>query len=431
MADLRTLTKALARCFLAEAPSLDGMVARGSAVLGKRWRWLRPLAKRYLKRFDTGTRPHSREVVRFLIEDGGLFRARGKYALELQVDLRVTEPLVMRWPAPPIASAADLAAWLGIDLPELEWFADLKGLAYSHSDRPQLSHYHYRVLAKDSGSVRLIESPKLRLKAIQRRILAEIVEKVPPHPAVQGFVKGRSIHTFAAPHVGRRVVLRMDLQDFFPSIGAAWIQSFFRTMGYVEDVADLLAGLCTNAAPNRVWTAAASREIRALYRRPHLPQGAPASPALANICMYRADCRLAGLARSAGATYTRYADDIAFSGDAGFERRVDRFSTHAAVILHEEGFTVHHRKTRVMRQGVRQYLAGLVVNERLNVPRPDFDRLKAILTNCARLGPASQNRESHADFRAHLAGHVAFIESVNPGKGARLRKLLAAIVWDQ
>ncbi len=429
MADLRTLTKALARCFLAEAPSLDRMVARGSAVFGKRWRWLRPLAKRYLKCFDTRTRPHSREVVRFLIEDAGLYRARGKYALELQVNLSATEPLVMRWPSPAIASSAELAEWLRIDLAELEWFADLKGLAYKHSDRPQLGHYRYRVLAKDSGSIRLIESPKLRLKAIQRRILAEILEKIQPHPAVQGFVKGRSIRTFAAPHVGRCVVLRMDLQDFFPSIGAARIQSFFRTMGYPEEVADLLAGLCTNAAPHRLWAADASHELRELYRRPHLPQGAPTSPALANVCMYRTDCRLAGLARSAGAAYTRYADDIAFSGDKDFERRVNRFSTHVAVILHEEGFTVHHRKTRVMRQGVRQYLAGLVANQRVNVPRPDFDRLKATLTNCSRLGPASQNREGHENFRAHLEGRVAFLESVNARKGARLRRLFEGIDW--
>ena len=373
------MTKALARCFLADAPSVDGMVARSGAVLGKRWRWLRPLARRYLVRFGTRTRPHWRDVLGFLIEDAGLYRARTRYALELQVDPGAVAPPAMPWPSPAIASRVALAQWLGIDLAELEWFADLKGLAYKRADRPQLGHYHYRVLAKDSGSVRLIESPKLRLKAVQRRILAEILEKVPPHPAVQGFVKGRSIRTFAAPH--------------------------------------------------RVWTVPASRDIRDLYRRPHLPQGAPTSPALANICMYRADCRLAGLARSAGAIYTRYADDMAFSGDSDFGRRVDRFSTHAAVILHEEGFTVHHRKTRVMRQGVRQYLAGLVANERINVQRPDFDRLKAILTNCARRGPASQDRQGHQNFRAHLEGRVAFIESVNPHKGTRLRRLFEAIDW--
>ena len=84
-----------------------------------------------------------------------------------------------------------------------------------------------------------------------------------------------------------------------------------------------------------------------------------------------------------------------------------------------------------MRQGVRQYLAGLVANERINVPRPDFDRLKAILTNCARLGPASQNRQGHPNFRAHLEGRVAFVESVNPQKGVRLRRLFESIDWDR
>jgi hypothetical protein len=82
--------------------------------------------------------------------------------------------------------------------------------------------------------------------------------------------------------------------------------------------------------------------------------------------------------------------------------------------LHEEGFAVHHRKTRIMRQGVRQYLAGLVANQRLNVIRTDFDRLKATLTNCVRRGAKSQNREAHPNFRLHLEGRVRFVETINP-----------------
>jgi hypothetical protein len=147
------------------------------------------------------------------------------------------------------------------------------------------------------------------------------------------------------------------------------------------------------------------------------------------MCFYRADCRLTGLAESAGARYTRYADDLAFSGGEDFERRVKRFSWHVAAILQEEGFEVHHRKTRIMRQGVRQHLAGVVTNRRLNVWRQDFDRLKAILTNCVRHGPESQNREGHVDFRAHLTGRVAWVESINPEKGKRLRAILDRIAW--
>jgi hypothetical protein len=275
------------------------------------------------------------------------------------------------------------------------------------------------------------------MKDRQRQILMWILEKIPPHPAAHGFVKGKSVKTFVAPHVGRRVVLRMDLRDFFPTFGGVRIQNLFRTLGYPEAVADLLGGVCTNATPRNVWTEvsadldpAALNELRSLYARPHLPQGAPTSPALANLSFYRTDSRLSALAKSAGAHYTRYADDLAFSGDVEFEKCVDRFGMHIAAILLEEGFRVHHRKTRVMRQGVRQHLAGLVTNRRLNILRRDFDRLKAVLTNCVHHGAESQNRDERQEFRAHLEGRVAFVESVNPEKGKRLRKILERVQWE-
>jgi RNA-directed DNA polymerase len=214
------------------------------------------------------------------------------------------------------------------------------------------------------------------------------------------------------------------------------VAAIFRTAGYPETVADALSGLCTNAAPHALWQSsgnAAAREVvanaRAVYGRPHLPQGAPTSPALANLCAFRADCRLSGLARSAGAAYSRYADDMAFSGDRRFERCVTRFLAHVAAILEEEGFTLNHRKTRLMRQGVRQRLAGVVVNHHPNVVRADFDALKAVLTNCRRHGPDSQNREEHPAFRSHLEGRVAFVEQVSPARGLKLRKILEQIVW--
>ena len=88
---------------------------------------------------------------------------------------------------------------------------------------------------------------------MQRRILAEILERIPVHPAVHGFRRGHSIKTFVAPHVGQPVVLRMDVRDFFPSFHGPRIQAFFRTAGYPERVADLLGGICTNAVPRGVW----------------------------------------------------------------------------------------------------------------------------------------------------------------------------------
>jgi hypothetical protein len=346
-------------------------------------------------------------------------------------------PGAAQWEIPAIESPGDLSKWLGIAPDKLRWFADLKGLT-AKVGAPRLNHYHYRVLAKAHNHLRLIEAPKPELKQLQRKILAGILEKIPIHPAAHGFVRGRSIKTFVHPHAGKRVILRMDLQDFFPSLTGTRIQAMFRAFGYPESAADLLGGICTNAAPRGLWIAqqlqvdsARMREARDLYSRPHLPQGAPTSPALANLSMYRVDCRLSGLADSVGGVYTRYADDLAFSGDETFERVVDRFSTHVAAILMEEGFQVHFRKTRVMRKGVRQHLAGLIVNRHENLARRDFDVLKAMLTNCVRFGPESQNRDGLPHLRSHVEGRLAFAESINPQKAARLRRIFNRIRWEE
>jgi RNA-directed DNA polymerase len=416
------ILQALAEAILAGEHSAVAIVERCTATLGRSWPWLQDLVTSYTAAFDRRLRPRRREVLRFLRDDEELRGALERHASELSIAHRWRDPVQLvsdKWDVPRIETTGDLADWLALTPTELDWFADLKGLA-THG---KLQHYNYRVLTKTDGAVRVIESPKPRLKWIQQRMLSGILNRIPPHACAHGFVRGRSVKTFATPHVGRRVILRMDLRDFFPSIGGARVQTVFRTLGYPQTVADLLGGLATNATPRAV-----SADL--LYRRPHLPQGAPTSPALANMCFYRADCRIAGLADSAGAQYTRYADDLAFSGERDFDRRVERFSLHVAAILHEEGFAVHHRKTRIMRQGVRQHLAGVVANRRLNIPRADYDRLKATLTNCARHGAAGQNRDSLTDFRAHLEGRVSYVESLHSEKGANLRELFRRIVWE-
>ena len=339
------------------------------------------------------------------------------------------------WAVPEITTTAALARRFELGPAELDGYADLQARGL-RSPAGRLRHYDYRWVAKSNGSARLIEAPRPRLKAIQRRLLDEILAHIPPHDAAHGFRAGRSVRTFAGPHVGRRAVLKLDLRDFFPSIPAARVAAIFRTAGYPEPVARALAGLCTNAVPADAWDHpdAPARgpetwRLRRLFRSPHLPQGAPTSPALANLCAFRLDARLAGLAASAGAEYTRYADDLAFSGGPDFARSIARFSVHAHAVALEEGFAINPRKTRVMRRGVRQRVAGVVVNERLNVTRSDYDALKATLHNCLVLGPAGQDRSGHPDFRAHLAGRVAHVAMLNPERGRRLREMLARVAW--
>jgi retron-type reverse transcriptase len=257
----------------------------------------------------------------------------------------------------------------------------------------------------------VIEQPKARLKEIQRWILRELLVWIPPHDAAHGFVKRRSAHTHAARHVGRRVVVRLDLEDFFAAVTAARVYAIFRTAGYPEGVAHALTGLCTNAVPEVESVPGHFRLARRLAT-PHLPQGAPSSPALANLAAHGLDRRLAGLARELGATYSRYADDLVLSAD-------HHLRTPAAAITaiaRDEGFHVNHAKTRTMGRGSRQVVTGIVVNAHPNVARTEYDRLKAILHQGAKeVDPA------------HLLGRISWVEAVNPARGAKLRALWTAL----
>jgi hypothetical protein len=164
-------------------------------------------------------------------------------------------------------------------------------------------------------------------------------------------------------------------------------------------------------------------------RRRHLPQGAPTSPAIANLCAFGLDVRLQAAATAVSATYTRYADDLAFSGGLEFRRHANRFRFMVCRIAASEGFTVNWEKNRWMTASRRQRLAGLVVNARPRPSRAEFDRLKATLHNCVTRGPRGQDRGGHTDYRAHLRGRVAWFEQVDPPRGARLRQLFEAIPW--
>jgi hypothetical protein len=333
---------------------------------------------------------------------------------------------------PPIATPKDLADWLGLPLDQLDWLADTKRLQGKTAIRV-LHHYTYRFTAKRNGTLRLLEAPKPKLRSVQRRILHEILDLVPPHENAHGFVSGRSCLSGARVHAGEIIVITVDLRSFFATIPAGRVHAIFRSLGYPWAVARLLTGLCTTATPRSVFPLRrASIEVsqdRSLYAVPHLPQGAPTSPALANLSAWHLDQRLAGLARRLGANYTRYADDLAFSGGETFAAAAKRFLRLAKAIAEDEGFVLNSSKTRLMQRGARQQVTGIVVNDHLNVPRPAYDQLKAILNNCARFGPQDQNRLGVPDFRAHLDGRVAWVESVNPARGAKLRRIFDMIVW--
>ncbi|MDC8758923.1 reverse transcriptase family protein [Janthinobacterium fluminis] len=432
---------ALADSMLAGEATAAGLARSAAWSLGRSWPWVAPLCRALWRRAGAHFPHYSRDELAQLIVRQRSFAAAWQAGAPLPAIVRyclrrAPAPAAPAWLAPlglpGLAGSAELARWLRVTPGELAWYAD-QWRDNAAADQA-LGHYRYRWLAKRSGGLRLLEMPKLRLRAIQRQVLRGLLDRVPAHPAAHGFRRGRSCATHAALHTGQALVLRIDLQDFFPSIPAPRVQALFAKLGYPDTVAGLLARLCTHRAPGRVLAAAPAPDGltaagRAALRTPHLPQGAPTSPALANLCAYRLDLRVDALARSLGATYSRYADDLAFSGGAAFARAAGRFAQQVAAIALEEGFRVQHRKTRAMRAGTRQQLTGIVVNRHPNLPRADFDVLKATLNNCVRHGPASQNREGRADFRAWLAGRLAYLHMLNPQRGLRLRRLFEQIDW--
>ena len=349
--------------------------------------------------------------------------ARGRRGAVLDPPLFAPAPVFAGLDLPQLAAIGDLAEWLDLPVETLDWLSDERRSLARAGD--VLQHYHYAFHPKRGGALRLIEAPKMRLKRIQRRILDEILAKVPVHDSAQGFVAGRSCLGHAQRHAGEAMVLTLDLAQFFPSLGVARIHGLFRLLGYPWAVARRLTGLCSTATPSVLVRHLPEAE-RPRYALPHLPQGAPSSPALANLAAWPLDRRLAGLARAAGANYSRYADDLAFSGDV---RQLEGFERQVAIIVQEEGFALNPTKTRRMRQSKRQQVTGIVVNAHNNLGRAEFDRLKAILHNCRTLGPAGQNRDDVSDFRRHLDGRVSWVEQVNPPRGAKLRRLFDLIAF--
>jgi RNA-directed DNA polymerase len=339
------------------------------------------------------------------------------------------------WHIPAFATLGQLSDWLGLTSLELDWFADCAG-RLMREDSGRMRHYRYRWIPKPTSGARLLEMPKQRLKEIQRQLLENILDEIPPHDAAHAYCRGRSLATYLTPHAGQKMVIHFDLCDFFTSVRWPAIDALFRTAGYPEPVARLLTGLCLTTTPLDVLRASGTdfepycSSRAAALRMAHLPQGAPTSPALANLAAYRLDCRLSGLAQKMALRYTRYADDLVFSGGWPSQRSMSQFQTFVRTILESEGFSMHGNKTCVMTARNSQCVSGVILNEHPNLPRADFDQMRALLFNCVRSGPASQNRDERPHFREHLQGRIAYWTLINPQRGGKLKALFDQIHWN-
>jgi len=373
-------------------------------------------------------KPSEKNITEYLLSSERLaawFRLNASPPAIIRFNLdspKFSEQVSSRYPK--IDTPGGLADWLSITHAELDWLANF--WRYDAAAPEKLKHYRYQLLEKRDGRMRLIEKPKANLKRLQRKIHEEILSVRQTHPAAYGFCKGRSCLSHASVHVEKQYLLKFDIAECFQSIGWLKVKSVFKRMGYPDAVSTYLAALCTHSV--RLEQAAfnlfdpAQRER---YRQRHLPQGAPSSPALANAVLHQLDLRLSGLAKHLDLDYSRYADDIAMSGN---KHRDWRFleSVIGGICL-DEGVVLNYRKTRINRTHQRQRLVGIVVNRKTNIDRRYFDTLKATLTNCARHGLDSQNRDANPQFRAHLLGRIQYVKSLNEQKGLKLEKIYLEI----
>jgi RNA-directed DNA polymerase len=250
------------------------------------------------------------------------------------------------------------------------------------------SMYRWFEIPKRAGGLRRIDVPKPSLMAVQRWILREVLSKQPLHEACIGFVPGRSVKDHVLPHVQSLFALKMDLKDFFPSIQRTRVMRYFELLGYAPNMAFFLSKIVT------------------LDDR--LPQGAPTSPMIANLLASTLDHRLAALASALGLRYSRYADDLVFSGDEPLGRSHASF---VEAIARDEGFWINDKKTRWFGPDETRRFVGLAVRQgRIRVPRAF--RRKVI-------------QQIHYIDRFGLEGHIEHFELPDPIAGERLLGQLA------
>lgn len=297
------------------------------------------------------------------------------------------------------------------DLPSLASALSLTPETLHHlTHTPTASLYTSFQIPKKSGGARTLHAPIPLLRDAQSAVATALLSRFPLHDAAHGFVPGRSTVSNAAPHREARLLITLDLEDFFPSIGAKRVKKCLIALGFSPQLAHLLTRLCTASFAPEQGAA--------------LPQGAPSSPALSNLVCRRLDGRLAALARSLGYTYTRYADDLTFSTptEAGVLAQ-GRLVRQARRIIADERFRLQPSKTHIRRPSQRQEVTGLIVNsEVVHAPRELRHQLRAMLHTLERDGLLAAHfgaRHGEEALRS-IEGMLSYFKMIDEAQAAPL-----------
>lgn len=263
--------------------------------------------------------------------------------------------------------------------------------------------YKEHRIPKRNGGFRIIHEPAPELKAKQRSILNWLQARgIKPSYYAYGFIRGRSTVKHARLHVGKKIVLKLDIEDFFGNTKSSMIKVALRKEklpdGYINEIIET----CT-------------------YKN-SLPQGSPASPFLSNIVLTDMDSRLAGLAMKYKATYSRYADDMCFSSN---DPALNKMLKAIEYVVNQCGYKLNSRKTKVLRRNSRQIITGVVVNEKANIPRSLLRTTRARLHNLKM--SIFKKLAFDEEELEKLRGMVSYFSVIRADIGIRFKKDLKEI----
>lgn len=263
-----------------------------------------------------------------------------------------------------------------------------------HSDK----YYRTYSIPKKSGGKRTICQPSRKLKGLQSWILVTILDKIQVSPSCKGFRKGSSTLENAIPHIGANTVLNIDLKDFFPTVTDRQVFNIFKTIGYNNLISTVFTKICTYEGK--------------------LPQGSPCSPYLANLSAWTLDLRIQGYVGKRGISYTRYADDLSFSGLN--PSKVVKIIPMIKTIVNDENFIVNHKKTRVTSSARAKTVTGLVINEdSVGIGKQKYKILRAKIHHLTL--PKEQKNE---ELLNHVRGWLSYLNSVDKVKFNRAKKYI-------
>lgn len=286
-------------------------------------------------------------------------------------------------------------------------FSLLIGLDYNYLCKmayaPQYFYRHFYI-EKSNGRKRRIDEPLPDLKYVQRWILDEILTNVGVSPYAKAYVKGKSIKESARFHRAQDVLVTLDIKDFFPSILVSNVYLIFSKLGYRKDVASFLANLCC--------------------LKGKLPQGAPTSPCLSNIRMREVDDALRDFCNLERWRYTRYADDLCFSGASSCN--VSKLIYFVRNILYKNEFMLNSKKTRIARKNTRQEVTGIVVNKHMQISKALRKEIRQRVYYIKKYGLDSHLdyiKETRKNYLLHMLGLASYGLYINP-KDTELKEIV-------